>query len=149
MSSVLKKLARAFLLVPALAVTLGVLSPVAVSAAECPTDIKVSGGIQEGVNCAKPTKARDNLFGKDGIFVTVTNILLFIIGAIAVVMLIIGGIRYVVSNGDQNAVTSAKNTILYAVIGIVVAFLAFAAVQFVVNQLDRPTNAAHGVTRQV
>ena len=55
------------------------------------------------------------------------------------VMLIIGGIRYVVSGGDQGAVTSAKNTILYAIIGIIVAFLAFAAVRFVTDQLQKAT----------
>lgn len=50
-------------------------------------------------------------------------------------MLIIGGIRYVLSQGDQSAVTSAKNTILYAIIGIVVAMLAYGAVRFITEQL--------------
>jgi hypothetical protein len=70
------------------------------------------------------------------IFKTIANILLFLVGAIAVIMLIIGGLRYVTSNGDQNAVTGAKNTIMYAIIGIVVAFLAYAAVNFVTAQLS-------------
>ena len=58
-----------------------------------------------------------------------------IIGAVSVVMLIIGGIRYTTSQGDSSAVTSAKNTILYAVIGLVVAILAYAIVNFVVDRL--------------
>lgn len=74
-----------------------------------------------------------------GIFRTVANILLFLVGAIAVIMLIIGGFRYVASNGDANAVKGAKDTILYALIGIVVAFLAFAAVNFVIDQLTKAT----------
>ena len=49
------------------------------------------------------------------------------------IMLIIGGFRYVVSQGDQQQVQSAKNTILYAVVGIVVAILAYAAVNFVIG----------------
>lgn len=69
------------------------------------------------------------------IIVTVTNVVLFLVGAVAVIMIIVGGFRYVTSNGDQNAVTGAKNTILYAIIGIVVAFLAYAAVQFIVGSL--------------
>ena len=69
------------------------------------------------------------------VFATVANILLFLIGAVAVVMLIVGGFRYVVSAGDSNAIESAKNTILYAIIGIVVAFLAWAAVDFLVDRL--------------
>ncbi len=48
-------------------------------------------------------------------------------------MLIIGGIRYTISGGDSTAVTSAKNTILYAVIGIIVALLAYAIVNFVLD----------------
>lgn len=60
-----------------------------------------------------------------------TDVLLFLIGAIAIVMIIIGGIRYVLSAGDQTALTSAKNTILYAVIGLVVAFMAYAIVHFI------------------
>ena len=51
-----------------------------------------------------------------------------------------GGVNCVISAGDQNAVTGAKNTILYAIIGLVISFLAFAAVRFVVGALD-PTNA--------
>lgn len=60
-----------------------------------------------------------------------TDVLIFLIGAIAVVMIIVGGIRYVVSAGDQAALTSAKNTILYAIIGLLVAIMAFAVVRFI------------------
>lgn len=63
----------------------------------------------------------------------VVNILLFVLGAIAVVMIVIGGIRYATSGGDQSAITSAKNTILYAVVGLVVAILAYAIVNFVLD----------------
>lgn len=64
---------------------------------------------------------------------TIVNILLYILGAIAVVMIILGGIRYTTSNGDSSAITSAKNTILYAVVGLVVAILAYAIVNFVIT----------------
>lgn len=63
---------------------------------------------------------------------TIVNVLLFIIGAIAVIMIIIGGILYVTSAGDSGNVTKAKNTILYAVVGLVIAFLAYAIVNFVI-----------------
>ena len=78
------------------------------------------------------------LFGDGCIVSRVIETLLFIIGAAAVIMLIVGGIRYVVSSGDQNAVTGAKNTILYAVIGLVVAFLAFAIVRVLTGALTGP-----------
>ena len=64
---------------------------------------------------------------------TVVNTLLFILGAIAVVMIVIGGIRYTTSNGDASAIKGAKDTILYAVIGLVVAILAYAIVNFVIS----------------
>jgi glucose uptake protein GlcU len=64
---------------------------------------------------------------------SIVNVLLFIIGAVAVIMIIIGGIRYTVSQGDQSQVSSAKNTILYAVIGLLVAIFAYAIVNFVVT----------------
>ena len=61
----------------------------------------------------------------------VINILLFLIGLIAVLMIVIAGFRFVTSNGDSNTISSARNTILYAVIGIVVAVSAYAIVNFV------------------
>lgn len=64
---------------------------------------------------------------------TVVNIMLFILGAIAVIMIIIGGIRYAISNGDASSIKAAKDTILYAVIGLVVAIMAYAIVNFVVG----------------
>ena len=102
----------------------------------------LEGGIAGGSDAAAgDTQQGTTLFGEENsIFRTITNILLFLVGAISVIMLVIGGIRYVVSGGDQQAVTNAKNTILYAIVGIIVAFLAFAAVNFVSTQLNT-TNA--------
>lgn len=141
MKSFVKKFAGFTLVVPALVLGLTFGAPSVVHAqqpaATGPDCTSATGGISGGAACAQPTGAAQNLFGDGSIFNTVTNILLFLIGAVSVVMLIIGGIRYVVSGGDQGAVTSAKNTILYAIIGIVVAFLAFAAVRFVTDQLQK------------
>ncbi len=63
----------------------------------------------------------------------VTNLLLFIIGVVAVIMIILGGIRYTTSNGDSNQTKQAKDTILYAVVGLIVAILAYALVRWIVN----------------
>lgn len=89
--------------------------------------------IQDGINSAKGDDVPSQLFGEGSIFTTIVNILLFIIGALSVVMLIWGGIRYTTSGGSSSAVTSAKNTIMYAIIGLVVAFLAFAIVNWVLG----------------
>ncbi len=98
--------------------------------------------IQSGVNCSQPAGRAGNsqLFGGTGsIFQTVANTLIFIVGAVSVVMLIIGGLRYVLSSGEASAVKGAKDTILYAIVGIVVAILAFAAVSFVTGRFGEPT----------
>jgi hypothetical protein len=58
-------------------------------------------------------------------------------------MIIIGGLRYVVSGGDASQVQAAKNTILYALIGVIVAILAYAAVNFVVASFV-PNAATNG-----
>lgn len=64
----------------------------------------------------------------------IIGLLIFAIGAISVIMIIVGGIRYVVSNGDASKIKTAKDTIFYAVVGLIVALLAYAIVNFVVNQ---------------
>ena len=60
--------------------------------------------------------------------------LIFAIAAISVIMIIVGGIRYVVSNGDASKIKAAKDTIFYSVVGLVVALLAYAIVNFVIQQ---------------
>lgn len=59
-----------------------------------------------------------------------------LVGGLAILFLLVGAVRYVTSNGDQSQLTQAKNTILYAIIGIVVSLSAFAIVQFVVGQVS-------------
>lgn len=67
----------------------------------------------------------------DGIITTVINLFSIVVGVIAVIMIIIGGLKYITSAGDSNNVTSAKNTILYAIIGLVIVALAQFIVKFV------------------
>ncbi len=129
MKSIMKKIGQSLLLIPALVLGLSFVATPAYAA-----DCELS--IQGGADCAKGNGQDRQLFGEGSIFQTVTNILLFLIGAIAVIMLIIGGIRYVISGGDQAQVTAAKNTILYAIVGIIVAFLAYAAVSFVTGSFN-------------
>ena len=131
MKKILTNIAKIGVFVPAFALLAGLAVPVATTYAN---NCDVSGGITGGKDCARNDEQPENLFnGDDSVFQTVTNVMLFLIGAISVVMLIYGGIRYTISQGDTTAVTNAKNTIMYAVIGIVIAILAFAIVNFVVT----------------
>jgi hypothetical protein len=87
--------------------------------------------IRDGVNAIDSDNKSPSLGSQIEI---VVNILLFILGAIAVVMIIIGGIRYATSNGDSSQIKTAKDTILYAVVGLIVAIMAYAIVGWVVQQ---------------
>jgi len=101
--------------------------------------------LQEGVNAARGTDQPGDLFGAGGVITTLTNTLLFIVGALSVIMIIIGGLRYVISGGNSTSVTVAKNTILYALVGLIISFLAFAAINFVLNTLA-PGSGGAGYT---
>lgn len=100
------------------------------SAALCSGSAKscIGGGVNEVDSGANGNTLSD-------LIKNVINILLFIVGVAAVVMIIIGGLRYTTSGGDSSSVTAAKNTILYSIVGLVVASLAFAIVNFVVDKL--------------
>lgn len=66
---------------------------------------------------------------------TLVDVLLYVVGTLAVIMIIVGGIMYTISNGDAGKVTKAKNTLTYAIVGLVVALLAFALVNWVFRRL--------------
>lgn len=97
--------------------------------------------LREGAEAARCDGCPADLFGDTGAFKQVTNTVLYIVGIIAVIMLIIGGIKYVISGGDSKKVTDAKNTILYAIIGLVIAFLSYAIVNFVISALPSSNNS--------
>ncbi len=83
-------------------------------------------------------KCGDNAANGPSLPATVTNainILLFIIGVAAVIVIVIQGFRFVNSDGDSSQVSKAKNGIIFAIIGLVVAFMAYALVNFILDQL--------------
>lgn len=69
------------------------------------------------------------------IITNITNILLFLLGAVSVIMLVVGGFKYTTSNGNPEQIKSAKNTIMYAIVGVVIAMAAYAIVSWVVRAL--------------
>lgn len=64
----------------------------------------------------------------------IINTMLFLLGTVAVIMIIVGGVRYTTSAGDASRVKAAKDTIMYSVVGLVVAILSFTIVNFVVGR---------------
>lgn len=75
----------------------------------------------------------------DNIVTTIVNIFSIVVGIVAVIMIIVGGFRYITSGGDSNNVSGAKNTIIYAIIGLVIVALAQFIVKFVLNKLTQQT----------
>lgn len=64
---------------------------------------------------------------------TIINTLLYVVGILSVVMIIVAGIMYTISSGDSGRVSKAKNMLMYSIVGLVVAFLAYAIVNWVVD----------------
>ena len=91
--------------------------------------------VQEGANAARADGMPTELIGDNGVFSRITNTVLLIVGLISVIMLVYGGLRYILSGGDSKKVTDAKNTILYALIGLIISMLAYAIVHFVLNSV--------------
>lgn len=85
---------------------------------------------------AKADKDSFTPFGPTGLFTRIVQIIVWLVAVVSVLMIVIGGFRYVVSGGDSNAVSGAKNTIIYALIGLVVAFFAQVIVSFVLSQIS-------------
>lgn len=98
--------------------------------------------LKEGASAARCDGCPADLFGNTGVFRQISSTILYIVGVIAVVMLIWGGLRYVISGGDSKKVTDAKNTVLYAIIGLIIAFLSFAIINFVIDALPSSQNPA-------
>ncbi|RWZ78379.1 MAG: hypothetical protein EOT05_01275 [Candidatus Microsaccharimonas sossegonensis] len=125
----MKKL-RNLVMILGIAVGVGVLAP-AVSANAANVIANQCAGVTNSAVCKNQNAKPNDLIAK------IVNTLLFVVGALAVIMIIVGGLLYATSSGDPSRVTMAKNTLMYAIIGLVVAFLAFAVVNFVIVKFTK------------
>ena len=139
----LRQIFTSALLVLGLVSVFGYAQPAfAVNCADAANKTKPACATKSGLDATGTEKKNCGADGTSGCGIndaitTVINVLLFIISAVAVIMIIMGGIRYVLSNGEASQIAAAKNTILYAVIGLIVALLAYAIVNFVVTQFTK------------
>lgn len=79
---------------------------------------------------------QDNgLFGTNGILNRAANFLLVIVGIVGVFMVIIGGVQYALSGGDPQKINKAKDMIIYAIVGLIVAAVAKGVIAFVINRV--------------
>ena len=109
---------------------LGVFTPV-VSAAN---GINIcSDGNENSVYCKNKGSGETQV---NGIIKTIVEVLLMAVGAISIIMIVIGGIMFALSSGDAQKAAKARNTVLYAVVGLIVSIFASAIVNFVFNRFN-------------
>ncbi|MGH7156728.1 MAG: TrbC/VirB2 family protein [Candidatus Saccharimonadales bacterium] len=99
-----------------------------------------NGQFDQGVNGTTTGCGTGAATHVNSLVTTVVNVLSVVVGIIAVIMIIVAGLRYITSGGKQESVTGAKNTILYAVIGLVIVALAQLIVHFVLNKTTTATS---------
>lgn len=118
-------------IVPAVA-----LAPSAVYADEIGDCLSQGSGLDAAINgdCT-PADTDSGTQKIQDIVTTVVNIFSVVVGIVAVIMIIWGGFKYITSGGDSGNITGAKNTIIYAIIGLVVVALAQFIVQFVLDRV--------------
>jgi hypothetical protein len=79
----------------------------------------------------KQADAESGVLGENGIATKIVQTIVFVTAAISVLVIMIGGFRYIISAGDSSGIEGAKNSIIYALVGLVVAVLAQVIVSFV------------------
>ena len=96
----------------------------------------VSAQVSEGINTATTSEMKGkSIDGDKGLIKTVVNVLLWAVGILSVIMIIFSGFRYITSAGDASKTKSAQSTLSYSVVGLIVAIMAYAIVNMVINRL--------------
>lgn len=159
----IKKL-KAYLLTSSLAIalvvpTVSIVTTASASAALPSGCTGVAGGVAEGANAAANSNASPSSSGLGsssgsgqsvdcnassvdqnsikGLAAKITNIFSIIVGAASVIMIIYGGFRYIISGGESNRVGAAKNSLIYAIVGLVIVALAQLIIHFVLHQTSQ------------
>jgi hypothetical protein cdiviTM7_00627 len=95
-----------------------------------------SAQVSEGINTATTSEMKGkSIDGDKGLIKTVVNVLLWAVGILSVIMIIFSGFRYITSAGDASKTKSAQSTLTYSVVGLIVAIMAYAIVNMVINRL--------------
>lgn len=127
---------RLTLLAASLALVLGILLPVTIATASPFDNSKqaVCQGValDESTNCDTVTASTKD---PNSIIRTALSIFSWIIGVVSVAVMMVAGVKYITSGGDAGKTAQAKDTILYAVVGLVIAILAQVIVQFVIRKV--------------
>ena len=113
-------------------IVVGVVATLALAFATVPI-AHADYNLDKGISDSKGDRVAEKVDDPQQLVKGIVNGILYFVGILSVIMLIWGGILYTTSSGESNKVTTAKNTIMYAVIGLVVAIFAYAIVNFVLT----------------
>lgn len=98
-------------------------------------NVDCSGRASQSAICQSKVDADTNpIAGSNGVLARITDIVTIIAGMAALILVIVGGIRFVTSGGDPGNVKSARNTVLYALIGLAVILVSRALILFVIGR---------------
>lgn len=81
------------------------------------------------------TNENNSFYGKDSVLIKVSRLIAIAVGVASVIMIIVGGIKFTMASGDPSNVKSAKDTVIFALVGLIIAIIAASIIQFVLNQL--------------
>ena len=96
----------------------------------------VSAQVSKGIDTATTSEMKGkSIDGDKGLIKTVVNVLLWAVGILSVIMIIFSGFRYITSAGDASKTKSTRSTLIYSVVGLIVAIMAWAIVNMVINRL--------------
>ena len=113
--------------------SLGVASVLSLSVASTNASAQVSSGINAATTDEMKNKQID---GSNGVIRIVSNILIWVVGIVAVIMIVWSGFKYITAAGDSGKIASAKSSLIYAIVGLIIAILAYAIVNFVMERLN-------------
>ena len=122
-------------LIAVFSLTIGLVAPLPASAANVFGDACSNAKVKTSAVCQDSGAKTNPLTGSNGLLIKITQIIAVVAGAAAVLIIIISGLRYVLANGDTAQAMNARNSILYAVVGLVVIAIAASIISFVVSKL--------------
>lgn len=117
-----------------LVLVLGLLLPASVSAQFDPLESACDSTTSDASVCQVDGN-NNPIAGSEGIILRVVRILSYVVGVASVLMVIFGGLKFITANGDSNNISSGRNTILYALIGVVVFLISQLIIRFVLSNV--------------
>lgn len=93
--------------------------------------------VSSGINAATTNEMKNKqIDGANGVIRVISNILIWVVGIVAVIMIVWSGLKYMTAAGDSSKLASAKSSLIYAIVGLIVAIMAYAIVNFIMDRLN-------------